>query len=142
MTGETKLNGKCLCGAVRVRITPPEPHIGVCHCEMCRRWGGGPSLSLRLVSDPEIEGTDRIVRYASSNWAERGFCRTCGTHLFYFFKPKSGYSFQAGLFDGIDAFDLADEIFVDEKPAYYDFAGEREHLTGAEVMAEAGIGDG
>lgn len=141
MTGEVKLEGKCLCRAVRVRIARPEPHIGVCHCDMCRRWGGGPSLSLRLVSDPEIEGAEHIARYESSDFAERGFCRNCGTHLFYFFKPKSGYSFQAGLFDELGGFDLADEIFIDEKPGYYDFAGERERLTGAEVMAEAGIGD-
>lgn len=137
-----KLEGQCLCGAVRVRITPPEPHVGVCHCAMCRRWGGGPSLSLGLVSDPEIEGAEQITRYESSDWAERGFCRTCGTHLFYFFKPKSGYSFQAGLFDGADGYELSDEIFIDEKPGYYDFAGKRERLTGPEVMAEAGIGGG
>jgi len=141
MTAEVKLDGKCLCGAVRIRIAPAEPHIGACHCDMCRRWGGGPSLSLRLVSDPEIEGGEHIARFPSSDWAERGFCRICGTHLFYFFKPKSGYSFQAGLFAGAEAFDLADEIFIDEKPGYYAFAGERERLTGPEVMAEAGLGE-
>lgn len=141
MAKDAKLDGKCLCGAVRVRITSPGPHhVEACHCAMCRRWGGGPALSLRLVTDPEIEGGAHIVRYRSSDWAERAFCRECGTHLFYFYAPKSGYSFGAGLFDGADGFELAEEIFIDEKPAYYDFAGDRERLTGPEVLAKAGIG--
>lgn len=133
------LEGKCLCGAVTVRITPPEPHVEACHCGMCRRWGGGPFLSLKLVTEPEIGGEEHVERYNSSDWAERGFCRRCGTHLFYYFKPKAGYSFTAGLFDRLEGFTFAEEIFVDDKPDYYDFAGERERLTGAEVMAKAGM---
>lgn len=141
MAADAKLEGNCLCGAVRVRITSPGPHVEACHCSMCRRWGGGPALSLRLVTDPEFEGAEHIARYRSSDWAERAFCRACGTHLFYFYAPKAGYSFGAGLFDGTDGYDLAEEIFVDEKPGYYDFAGERERLAGAQVLAKAGITD-
>ena len=137
MSGETRpIEGHCLCGAVRVRMTPPVPHVEACHCTMCRRWGGGAYLSLRGVPDPEIEGAEQIVRYASSDWAERGFCGKCGTHLFYFYRPKQSYSFTAGLFDGADGFTLDEEIFIDEKPGYYDFAGERERLTAAEVIAK------
>jgi len=137
MSGETRpIEGHCLCGAVRVRMTPPVPHVEACHCTMCRRWGGGAYLSLRGVPDPEIEGAEHIVRYASSDWAERGFCGTCGTHLFYFYRPKQSYSFTAGLFDRLDGFTLDEEIFIDEKPGYYDFAGERERLTAAEVIAK------
>jgi len=139
MTAGTKLEGKCLCGAVQFRIAPPEPHLDACHCGMCRRWGGSPALSLRMVTDPVIDGAEHITRYRSSDWAERAFCRTCGTHLFYYFTPKSGYSFQAGLFDDLNGFELVEEIFIDEKPGYYDFAGERERMTGPELMAKAGL---
>lgn len=131
-----RLEGKCLCGAVTVRMTPPEPHVEACHCGMCRRWGGGPFLSLKLVTDPEFDGEDEVQRYRSSDWAERGFCRKCGTHLFYYFRPKRGYSFTAGLFGGAGGFDFTEEIFIDSKPDYYDFAGTRERLTEAEVMAK------
>ena len=134
---DERIDGKCLCGAVTVRMTPPKPHVEACHCTMCRRWGGGAFLSLKLVTDPELRGEEHIERYDSSEWAQRAFCRRCGTHLFYFYKPKSGYSFTPGLFDGLDGFEFAEEIFIDSKPAYYDFAGERPRLTGAEVMAKA-----
>ena len=141
MTAANKLEGQCLCGAVTVRMTPPEPHVDACHCGMCRRWGGSALLSLRMVTDPEIEGAEHITRYASSEWAERGFCRQCGTHLFFFYKPKASYSFTAGLFGGADGFAMVEEIFIDEKPAYYAFTGTRERLTGAEVMAKFGVGE-
>lgn len=139
MPDESDLDGQCLCGAVRVRITAPVAAVGACHCTTCRRWAGSPYLSLRLVTDPQIDGAEHIARYRSSDWAERGFCRECGTHLFYYYIPKSGYSFTAGLFPGADAFPLTSEIFVDEQPATYAFAGERERMTGAQVMAQAGL---
>jgi len=134
-----RIEGRCLCGAVKVRMTPPEAHIDACHCGMCRRWGGGPFLSLGMVTDPEIEGKEHIARYASSDWAERAFCRACGTHLFYYYQPEGGYSFAAGLFDAANGFEFAQEIFIDDKPGYYDFAGQRERLTGQEVMAKFGV---
>lgn len=139
MTANHELDGHCLCGAVRVRITAPAAVVEACHCTTCRRWGGGAFLSLRMVTDPAIDGAEQIARYRSSDWAERGFCRSCGTHLFYYYIPKSGYSFTAGLFPGADAFPLVEEIFIDEKPPCYSFAGDRERLTGAEVMAKAGL---
>lgn len=136
MTDAERIEGGCLCGAVTVRAMPPAGHVEACHCRMCRRWGGGPFLSLPQDPDPVFEGEEHIARYASSAWAERGFCRQCGTHLFYYYKPRQGYSFPAGLFAEADNFDFTDEIFIDEKPGYYDFAGNRERLTAAEVQAK------
>ena len=141
MSGDHKLEGQCLCGTVRVAMTPAEPHVDACHCDMCRCWGGGAFLSLGMVSDPAISGAEHVVRYPSSDWAERGFCGRCGTHLYYYFKPKAGYSFAAGLFPGAADFSMTMEIFTDEKPGYYDFAGERERLTGPEVMVKFGISE-
>ena len=133
-----KLDGACLCGAVRVRLTQPERGVEACHCTMCRHWGGGPLLSLHGVTAPRFEGEQQIARYSSSDWAERGFCRACGTHLFFYYRPEQTYSFAAGLFDLPEGFALTEEIFVDEKPGYYDFAGDADRLTGAEAMAKHG----
>ena len=46
-----------------------------------------------------------------------------------------------GIFDDLDAFRLSDEIYIDEKPAFYDFAGDRPRLTGKEFLASLGFGD-
>ena len=36
--------------------------------------------------------------FRSSEWAERGFCSGCGTHLFYHLLQSNEYILPAGLF--------------------------------------------
>ncbi|MCF6234756.1 MAG: GFA family protein [Rhodobacteraceae bacterium] len=44
----TKLKGRCLCGAVTVRVMDAhDPRPGACHCRMCQRWSGGSHLWMR-----------------------------------------------------------------------------------------------
>lgn len=132
------LNGACLCGAVTVAAKQVDTHAGACHCSTCRRWGGGPLMAVDCGTDVEFNGEDHIVRYASSDWAERGFCETCGTHLFYHLKGAGKYIMPAGLFDGSPDLVFDHQIFIDEKPGYYAFANATKNMTGAEVFAGAG----
>ena len=134
---DTPLKGRCLCGAVTVSATPARPHLEACHCDMCRRWGGIAFMGVQCGPEVSFTGEQHIARYKSSDWAERGFCRNCGSNLFYHFVPASNYSFPAGLFDDLGAMALTEEIFVDEQPGYYAFAQDTVRKTGAEVIAEA-----
>ena len=129
--------GRCLCGAVTVTATPARPHIEACHCDMCRRWGGLAFVGLQCGENVRFSGEEHIARYASSDWAERGFCKKCGTNLFYRFVPADNYSLTAGLFDDTGGLTLGEQIFIDEKPSWYDFAQDTPRKTGAEVVAEA-----
>jgi hypothetical protein len=137
-----RIEGKCLCGTVTVRASPKRPQVEACHCAMCRRWGGSAYLGVQCGSDVEFGGEEAIVRYRSSEWAERGFCGRCGSNLFFRYLPNGNYGLLAGLFDELDGFAFAEEIFIDEKPDYYHFAGTRERMTGAEAMAKFGVGEG
>ena len=83
-----------------------------------------------------FEGEQNITRYASSEWAERGFCRQCGSHLFYYLKPAEQYVLCVGSFTDAQPFTLAAEIYVDHKPAGYAFAGSHPMLTEADVLAK------
>ncbi|MEM7445553.1 MAG: GFA family protein [Pseudomonadota bacterium] len=130
----TQRTGQCLCGGVRISIGSARTHVGACHCNMCRRWSGGPLLAIDCDQDIKIEGDDNVRVYDSSPWAERAFCSLCGTNLFYRIKESQGHIVLAGLFDDSDGFDLAAQIFIDEKPAYYAFANETKTMTGAEVF--------
>lgn len=127
-------SGKCLCGKVEVTVNQQGNHIGICHCAMCRRWGGGPFMTLEQCEAVTFSRPDYISRYASSEWADRGFCKHCGTHLFYHLKENDHYAVPAGLFD-TGEFALDVQIFTDEKPAFYDFANQTKTMTGAEVFA-------
>lgn len=102
---------------------------------MCRRWGG-PFAGFGAESFA-IEGDEQIGIYRSSEWAERAFCRKCGSNLWYRFIPGDHHSFLAGLFDLPDNFAIDEQIFVDEKPRWYDLAQQTTMKTGAEIIAEA-----
>ena len=74
----------CLCGAVKIDIAHAPETVGACHCGMCRKWSGGIYLGLHVkAAAATITGADAITAYTSSDWAERCFCATCGTNLFY-----------------------------------------------------------
>lgn len=130
-----KLSGGCLCGSVRFTTTPKKPEMDVCHCGMCRKWSGGVFMAVSC-GDVTIEDDSQLGSYISSDWAMRQFCRNCGSSLFWRLREGEGHvavAFQS--FDDTGSFTFLEEIFIDEKPALYAFAGERPRLTGAEVMA-------
>jgi len=135
MDSGSKRSGSCLCGAVRVTAGLKSSSIGVCHCTMCRKWGGGPLFAVECAGAVDFAGAEHIAAFSSSDWAERGFCRKCGTHLFYRLKGEVHYAIPVGLFEGSEQWKLAEEIFVDEKPAFYSFAEKTQKLSGAEVFA-------
>lgn len=128
--------GRCLCGAVRLHVRAASRSVGACHCGMCRKWTGGPLLAVECGSAVDWQGEDAIAVFNSSDWAERGFCKVCGTHLFYRLKKEGAYYVPVGLFEDGGPWVFDHQIFIDEKPAFYAFANETTELTGAEVFAQ------
>lgn len=126
--------GKCLCGAVTFTADDVETHVHGCHCSMCRSWSGGPLLAAS-VGSIEFQGGEHISRYDSSAWAERGFCARCGSNLFYRLKEADRHIVCIGAFDDQSPFELVGEIYIDEKPPGYAFAGDHPRQTGEEFMA-------
>ena len=129
------MKSKCLCGAVELAVELSNTEVAACHCSMCRKWSGGPMLAIDSGELKSISNESLVTRYQSSEWAERGFCSKCGTHLFYFLKPANQYHFPIGLLDGGSDYKLSHQIFIDEKPGYYSFSNETQNMTGAEVFA-------
>jgi len=132
---EDEATGRCLCGAVRITLTGDHQEVGACHCATCRRWGSGPSMSIDVGKEIAIEGRDHVRVYRSSEWAERAFCGTCGTSLYYRTVATGGYSLSAGLLDDQSGLTLTSQVFIDAKPAYYAFANQTRTRTGAELVA-------
>lgn len=102
---------------------------------MCRRWAGGSGFLGTTATGVVFSGVEHIRRYASSNWAERGFCAICGTTLFYFLRPTQSYTMSVGVFDDQTPFTMVREIFIDRKPPGYAFAGDHERWTEEETFA-------
>lgn len=130
------VEGNCLCGKISLKAHTKHRTVEVCHCSMCRKWSGSPTFWVDCDSEVELSGTENLTTYNSSEWAERGFCKHCGTHLFYRIKENNQYVIPAGLLNGIDDFIFDKQIFIDEKPEYYGFANDTKVMTGAEVFAQ------
>lgn len=136
MESSTDHRGACLCGAVRVVAKAKSNNIGACHCTMCFKWGSGPLFAAECEGDVQFEGADNISTFNSSDWAERGFCQLCGTHLFYRLKREGHYAIPIGLFEASSRWAFSEQIFIDEKPSFYSFSETTNELTGAEVFAQ------
>jgi len=108
-------SGGCLCGGVAY-VGRGVPGVQECHCSLCNRWCGGPFNAVLFPAGVEITKDDTLSWYASSAWAQRGFCTTCGSDLFW----KSGDAMAAALGTLDDYSDLPgpmkQHIFWDQKP--------------------------
>jgi hypothetical protein len=131
-------SGHCLCGLVTFTVSELSLHYHVCHCDMCRRWNGGPSMTV-IAKDATFDGEENISVYNSSDWARRAFCTKCGSNLFYRFKQSDDWFLWVGLFDDQSQFAIAQEIYVDKKPPGYAFSGNHPRLTEEEFLESIGL---
>lgn len=83
----------------------------------------------------EIEGKEYITTFDSSAWAERTFCKECGTHLYYRVKASNDHRVLLGLFkDSINPkFDF--QYFIDKKSDNFSFCEQTKNLTEKEILA-------
>ena len=136
MTDIAEKKGSCLCGGVQVVSRAFSKLVGACHCKICTKWGGGPLLGVDCGSDVSFEGQENISVFNSSAWAERAFCKKCGTHLFYRLQENNQYFMPIGLFNNCEDVIFDHQIFIEEKPEFYSFANKTKNMTGEEVFAQ------
>ncbi|WP_299937256.1 GFA family protein [uncultured Pelagimonas sp.] len=131
--------GQCLCGAVKLTAKNVPSTFNICYCDMCKRWAGGRWMGLHVPKgDLAVTGMDAVTTIVSSDWAERAFCNTCGSSLWY--KLTEGpyadaCSISVGLLDDTSDLTLKNEYYTDRKTCAYDFPKGRKQLTEAEVLA-------
>jgi hypothetical protein len=95
-------------------------------------------MTLATTESAEITtGKDTVTVYKSSEWGDRVFCANCGTHLFANAPAFGFYGVSAGTLEDEHkpSLKLESEIFIDKKPGYYEFAGERKCMTEEEFVA-------
>lgn len=129
--------GSCLCGAVSFTLNLTDKKAHICHCHICRKSGsGGPTISVDC-ENAVIRGEENLQWYRSSESAERGFCKNCGSSLFFRLINGSSYmNVSTGVLDDENGITIRDHIYVDCKPAYYDFADHTPRFTEAEFLAK------
>lgn len=129
--GKIMAAGGCLCGAVRYEVRGPLRPVVNCHCGQCRRFHGHfGAYSNAATKDMSVTGYRHLKWYRSSSFARRGFCKQCGSSLFWERLRSGTISIAAGSIDGPTKLRTIRHIFVRDKGDYYKISDKLEQLPG------------
>ena len=124
------IEGRCLCGAVRITVPALEGGASACHCSMCRRWSGAAMWGFVAEAD-DVSVTGEVARHRASEFAERAFCPACGTHL-WMRDDGANYELMPGLYDAAAEMPLVREVYADSAFACVPLAGDHVRRSRAE----------
>jgi hypothetical protein len=134
MTENLPLTGGCQCGAVRYALHqwPTGPHI--CHCRMCQKAFGSFFAPLTGVKLDKFEITrGELAIFMSSDEAERGFCRNCGTPLTFHYVGSDRIAVSIGSLDEPERVKPAMQYGIEGRLSYF---GELAALPGEKTTEE------
>lgn len=91
--------GRCGCGAVKLKAIGPADKVTACHCTICQRINGGPFAVSAVFANENVEITGPLHWFKSSATLERGFCPSCGSSLTVRFQDSSTIDIWISAFD-------------------------------------------
>ena len=108
--------GRCLCGSVQYTIVGAPTIVLDCHCSMCRRGSGAPSLVFVGYRCAEVSIGGPLKYYRSSDIAKRGFCPDCGSPICYEdIADGEVIWITAGTHDDAETLPKREHVYVDDK---------------------------
>jgi len=121
VTGGTERKGGCACGEVRFRTGGELRPVVACHCSQCRRaftnYGAFTAVERSALA---VDNEAAVSWFDSSPGVRRGFCRHCGSALFWDRASNDYVSIAAGAFDQPSGLQLARHVYVADKADFYD----------------------
>ncbi len=123
MDNSDVLEGGCLCGAIRYRLTGSPRIVSHCHCSLCRRVSGAPFVTWLTARRDRVTVSGEPVWYSSSERGQRGFCRVCGTHVISVSAEYDRYyDITAGSLDRPEAIRPDRHVFAHYKVTWVELA--------------------
>ena len=124
--------GGCLCGAVRFEAEGPLREVVACHCSQCRRQTGLHYAATNVADDRlRVEGGNNVTWYRASDEAGRGFCKVCGSALFWKADGHADTSIMAGSFDQPSGLRIGVHIFCADKADFYQISDDAPQFAGS-----------
>ncbi len=78
------IKGQCFCGAVSFEVDAPLRAPSLCHCSQCRRLHGAPgAYTSAPTAAYRISGEESLNWHRFTPRSEQGFCKVCGSKLFW-----------------------------------------------------------
>jgi hypothetical protein len=131
--------GGCQCGAVRYQMYVVPQNSHVCHCRMCQRATGGVFAALAGAPKAEFAWTKGApAMFASSNLAQRGYCRDCGTPLsFAYNTPEARIYVTIGSLDAPEDAPIVMQYGIEARLPWVKFCEEvKSERTGESADAQ------
>jgi hypothetical protein len=116
---------------VRYEVRGPLRQVVNCHCGQCRKfhghYGAYSNVATKAIS---ITGYRNLKWYRSSSFARRGFCKECGSSLFWERLRSGTISIAAGTLDAPTRLRTIRHIFVAHMGDYYRITDKLQKLPG------------
>ena len=128
---EQLYTGRCLCGGIGFTVRGPLRDVFDCHCHRCRRWTGHHmAATAAAVADLALEGEEQLAWFAPDEHAAYGFCRTCGSSLFWrAADAPERWSICAGTLDPPTGLRTVQAWWVQDASDYHERPDLPEHQT-------------
>jgi hypothetical protein len=119
------IEGGCVCGAIRFKITADPVGGGVCHCRACQYAAGGPPTYVLLAPKMAFEvtkGTPKVYKSLGDSGGEvgRAFCGECGTPLYSIPGPMTPFvPVKVGALDDPSGYTPNLHLYMDEAQPWH-----------------------
>lgn len=115
------LDGGCLCGDLRYRITGQPFDAEYCHCRMCQRAAGAPVVVWMDFNVGQVSWVSGAPQeFASSANVRRGFCGRCGaTMSFRDERYPDYYTLAVASLDDPQSVQPRYHIHTDSQPSWF-----------------------
>src|SRR3546814_360645 len=128
--------GSCACGTVLYRASGALRPVVACHCSQGRKaftnYGAFTAVARGGLA---IDGEADITWHASSPGVRRGFCRRCGSALFWDRAAGEYVSIAAGTLDQPTGLKQVRHIYVADKADFYEIGDGLEELPQGQGQA-------
>jgi hypothetical protein len=119
----TKLEGGCLCGAIRYVLTGPSRLVCQCCCKDCQKATGTGHTTIIGIHNSQLEIKGEPTAFTSSGdsggQVTRHFCGTCGGRLYTSGDlPGDAIMVQAGSLDDPNAIEPERVIYFKDAPRW------------------------
>lgn len=122
---ENPLEGACLCGAIRYRITGAIVGFQYCHCSRCRRFTGSAHAA-NILTQPEdlewLQGAEALGSYllAAETPFSTAFCKRCGSGMPSMSSSGKYWVIPAGALERDPGVRPSRSIFWDSRAPWYE----------------------